>query len=50
MPKTSVNRGANDQYKTTVPKGLAEAMDMEGKKLEWSVDAGSTLTVKVVDE
>jgi len=49
MPKSTVNQGANGQFKTTVPKGLAEAMELDGRKLEWKVKSGSTLEVKVVD-
>lgn len=47
--KTAVNQGSNGQYKTTVPKGLAEAYDLNGKKLEWSVKAGNKLVVEVVE-
>lgn len=50
MPKTTVNRGSNGQYKTTVPKGLAEAMDLDGKRIEWKIKSGSTLEVTKVDE
>jgi hypothetical protein len=50
MPKTNVSRGSNGQYKVTVPKGIAEAMDMEGKRLDWSIKSGSRLEVEVVDE
>jgi len=50
MVKTRVSQGANGQYKVTVPKGLAEAMDLDGKKLDWKVKSGSTLEVTVVDE
>lgn len=50
MPKTRVNLGSNGQYKVTVPKGIAEAMDLDGKRLEWKVKSGSTLEVAVDDE
>lgn len=50
MPKSSVNQGANGQYKTTVPKGLAEAMELDGQRLEWKIKSGSTLEVTIVDE
>ena len=50
MAKTRVNQGANGQYKVTVPKGLAEAMDLNGKRLDWKVKSGSSLEVTVVDE
>lgn len=39
------------QFKTTVPKGLVEAMGWTGgDKLEWSVETGSKLSVEQVDE
>lgn len=50
MVKTRVSQGANGQYKVTVPKGLAEAMGLEGKRLDWKVKSGSSLEVTVVDE
>lgn len=50
MPKSTVNQGANGQFKTTVPKGLAEALDLDGERLEWKVKSGSTLEVTIVDE
>ena len=50
MPKTRVNLGANGQYKVTVPKGIAEAMQLEGKRLDWKVKSGNSLEVSVVDE
>ncbi|SDG13047.1 hypothetical protein SAMN04488067_11654 [Halorubrum xinjiangense] len=50
MTKTRVSQGANGQYKVTVPKGLAEAMDLDGKRLDWKVKSGSSLEVTVVDE
>jgi hypothetical protein len=50
MPETRVNQGSNGQYKVTVPKGVAEAMDLEGKRLEWKVKSKTSLEVAVVDE
>lgn len=50
MPKTRVNQGANGQYKTTVPKGIAEAMEMDGKRLVWKIKSGNALEVSVVDD
>jgi hypothetical protein len=50
MTKTRVSQGANGQYKVTVPKGLAEAMDLDGKRLDWKVKSGSSLEVTVVNE
>lgn len=50
MPKTRVSQGSNGQYKVTVPKGVAEAMELDGKRLDWKVKSGSTVEVTVVDE
>lgn len=50
MPKTRVSQGSNGQYKVTVPIGVAEAMELDGKRLDWKVKSGSTLEVTVVDE
>ncbi|MBX0322929.1 hypothetical protein EGH21_07800 [Halomicroarcula sp. F13] len=50
MPKTRVSQGSNGQYKVTVPKGVAEAMQLDGKRLDWKVKSGSTLEVTIVDE
>lgn len=50
MPKTRVTQGANGQYKVTVPKGIAEAMDLGGERLEWKVKSGNRLEVLVADE
>lgn len=49
MAKTNVSKGANGQYKVTIPKGLAEAMDLDGETLEWKVKSSSALEVRVVD-
>lgn len=50
MPKTKVSQGANGQYKVTVPKGVAEAMELDGERLEWRVKSASTLEATVADE
>ncbi|WP_435065836.1 hypothetical protein [Halobaculum sp. EA56] len=62
MPKTTVTKTTStttnadgedqtvEQYRTTVPKGIAEAMDLEGVRLEWSVKSGNTLELRITDE
>lgn len=50
MPETRVSQGSNGQYKVTVPKGIAEAMELDGERLNWKVKSGKTLEVSVVDE
>lgn len=58
MPTTTVtettytDQDGNEktQYRTSVPKGLAEAMDLGGKELEWEVQSSGSLRVSVSDE
>lgn len=50
MPKTTVNQGSNGQYKTTVPKQLAEALNLDGKTVEWKVESSDRLSFTVTDE
>lgn len=38
------------QYRTTVPKSLVEAMDLEGKSLDWKVKSGNSLELRIVDD
>jgi hypothetical protein len=50
MAKTRVNQGANGQYKVTIPKGVADAMELGGERLVWKVKSATTLEVTVSDE
>lgn len=58
MPRTTVNKtefedsngSQRTQYRTTVPKGLAEAFDLAESKIEWTAESGNTLTITKVDE
>lgn len=57
MPKTTVTKSASKsgnreivQYKTTVPKGLAESFNLEGKKLEWEVKSGNKFELTIVND
>jgi hypothetical protein len=47
--KSTVNQSANGQYRTTVPRDLAEAFDLDGERLEWRVKSGSKLEVTIID-
>jgi len=50
MPKTTtttVNQGENGQYQTTIPKALADALDLDGEKVTWSVESGRALRMEV---
>jgi len=37
------------QYRTTVPKNLAEAFDLGGATVEWTVETGDSLRVTKVE-
>jgi len=62
MPKTTVTKTTStttnadgedrtvEQYRTTVPKGIAEAMDLAGARVEWNIKSGNTLEITVTDE
>lgn len=48
--KSTVNQGSNGQYRTTVPKDLGDAFDLDSKQIEWSVQSGSALRVTILDD
>jgi hypothetical protein len=48
--ETTVNQGGNGQFKTTVPKALAEANDLDGKTLKWITKSGSAFEVRIVED
>lgn len=48
--KSTVNQGSNGQFRTTVPKGLAEGFELDGKKLRWTVESSNALRVEIVDD
>ena len=50
MVKTTVTKGSNGQYKVTIPKGIADAMELDCQKIKWKVKSGNTLEVTIVDE
>lgn len=43
-PKTTVQKKANGQYVITIPREFAEAMDLEGERVEWSVESRNRLS------
>lgn len=57
MPTTTVSRTEyedengkfREQYRTTIPKGLAEAMGLAGKRVDWRVVSANTLQATIVD-
>lgn len=58
MPTTTVTETSytdsdgneKTQYRTTVPKGLAEALDLGGVKIKWEVESANTLSVTKLDD
>lgn len=44
------NGNEQTQYRTTVPKDLAEAYNLGGQTIEWEVETGNALRVTVVDD
>lgn len=58
MPTTTVSEttfedsdgNVRTQFRTTVPKGLAEALGLGGATIEWNVDSGNTLSVTKIDD
>jgi len=53
MPKTTtttVNRNSEGQYQVTIPKALADARDLDGKKVEWKAESGTALIMREADD
>lgn len=46
---TDENGAERTQYRTTVPKGLAESFDLAGAEVEWTAESGNTLSISKVD-
>lgn len=49
MTKTTVNRAANGQYRTTVPKDIADGFELDGKQLEWQIKSGNKIEATIID-
>jgi antitoxin component of MazEF toxin-antitoxin module len=53
MPETTtttVNQNENGQYQTTIPKALADALNLDGEKVTWTVESGKALRMEKSDE
>lgn len=53
MPKTTtttVSQNANGQYQVTIPKALADALQLDGEAVEWSIESGRTLALTKSDD
>lgn len=57
MPTTTVTETSytgpdgeeRTQYRTTIPKELAEAFELGGTHIEWTVETGSALRIEKVE-
>lgn len=55
VTKTEADRSGEDgstrttaQYRITVPKGIAEALAMDGDRWEWSIKSGDSAEIRRV--
>lgn len=54
MPETTITKSTwtddngrkREQYRTTVPKSLAESFDLEGATVEWEVESRNALIIR----
>lgn len=44
------NGDERTQYRTTIPKGLAEALELGGREVRWTVETGNALRLTRVDD
>lgn len=53
MPKrttTRVSQNQNGQYQVTIPKAMADALDLAGKEVEWGIESSTKLSMEKADE
>jgi antitoxin component of MazEF toxin-antitoxin module len=48
--QTKVQKKANGQYVTTIPKALAETMRLDGETVEWQVESRDRLSITATRE
>ena len=48
--KTTVNKNSKGQYQTTIPKPIADAMNLDGAKVEWEIESSKSLKLNVKEE
>ncbi len=51
MPKGNVTKvvKSGEQYRVTIPKGIAEAMNLEGKRVEWIIEGKNILKLRILE-
>jgi len=47
---TTVYKTKEGGYKVTIPKGVAQGMDLDGEKVRWEIASASRLEMKVLDD
>jgi hypothetical protein len=47
---TSVYKTQGGSYKVTIPKGVAEGMDLDDEKVRWEIASSNRLEMKVIDD
>ena len=51
MAETTVNQTGNGQYKVTVPKDIGDIIELDGKKVRWTLgSAGNKLQIEIIDD
>lgn len=53
MPKrttTRVSQNQNGQYQVTIPKAMADALDLAGKEVVWGIESSTKLSMEKADE
>lgn len=47
---TTVQQDSNGYYSVRVPKALADAMNLAGAKVEWTIESSGRLSIEKVDD
>lgn len=50
MPKTRIQKKSNGQYVVTVPKSIAESMNLEEKRVNWEIKSSKAIRLEVVED
>lgn len=53
MPKTTtttVSQNSNGQYQVTIPKAMADALELAGEEVTWGIESSSKLSLERTDE
>jgi len=53
MPKTTTTTVQQDKdgyYSVRIPKALGDALGLGGRRVEWEINSGSSLIVRLADD